>query len=83
MTPTLRSIEAKIVDGQPVSLDEVRWLAQTLRDAVGPDPDPDDDPTPDELAEEFGLGASPSPAMIEYLTEFVRERRAQEADDTE
>lgn len=81
MPPTLRSIETKIADGEAVSLDEVRWLAESLRAAVGPDPDPDDDPTPEELAAEFGLGSAPSPDMIAYLTEFVRDRRAQEAED--
>lgn len=81
MPPTLRSIEAKLADGEAVTLDEVRWLAESLRAAVGPDPDPDDDPTPEELAAEFGLGSTPSPDMLAYLTEFVRERRAQEAAD--
>lgn len=81
MPPTLRSIESKIADGETVTPAEVRWLAESLRALVGPDPDPDDDPTPEELAAEFGLGSSPSPDMLEYLREFVRDRRAQEAAD--
>lgn len=83
MTPTLRSIEAKIAVGTPVEPAEVQWLARSLRDLVGPEPDPADDPTTEELVAEFGLGASPSPDMIAYLTEFVRDRRAQEATDPE
>ncbi|MBF0722966.1 hypothetical protein [Sanguibacter inulinus] len=81
MAPTLRSIEAKISGGEPVGPEEVRWLAESLRALVGPDPDPGDEPTPEELAAEFGLGSSPSPDMLEYLREFVRDRRAQEAAD--
>lgn len=83
MTPTLRSIEAKLAAGTPVEPAEVQWLARSLRELVGPEPDPDDDPTPEELAAEFGLGASPSPDMIAYLLEFVRDRRAQEASEQE
>lgn len=78
MTPTLSVIEAKIAAGQQVTAEEVAWLAGSLRAAVGPDPDPEDDPTPEELAAEFGLGGTPSPDMIAYLTEFVRDRRAAE-----
>jgi hypothetical protein len=81
VTPTLSSIEAKIAAGDPVTAEEVVWLAESLRAAVGPDPDPEDDPTPEELAAEFGLGGSPSPDMIAYLTEFVRERRAAAHDE--
>lgn len=83
MTPTLSSIEAKLAAGQPVTAEEVAWLAGTLRAAVGPDPDPEDDPTPEELAAEFGLGPSPSPDMLAYLAEFVRDRRAAEREGDE